>query len=390
MMKILWISPWFGNYRIPVYENLNQLSGGNFYIICSKENTSDLVREKLKATLGDHAIIMSGEKRTTMGSEESDFANSALVIKRQPGLYKAIKEVKPDVVITEGFGGWAPAGIRYAMLHRKKLCMFYERTAYVERNSPKWRTWYRRIVGIPVDYFLINGTLTEKYLNENLHFKKTPKVKGCMCADSFGLAQAVAKVTENDKLVLRKELNLKEGLTYLFVGQMVERKGIQELLSAWRKHIEAYPDDNLLVIGKGILLDKMRLLYADCPSVHILGAISYDLLYQYYALCDVFVMPTLEDNWCLVIPEAMACGKPVASSIFNGGHYELVQDALNGYNFNPKREEDILEILGKFHHADLKLMGERSVKIESDFTPDKAAKRIFDACQKVYLKNVEC
>ena len=92
-MKILWISPWFGNYRIPVYDNLNKLSGGNFYIICSQENTSDLVREKLKATLGDHAVIMSGEKRTTMGSEESDFANSALVIKRQPGLYKAVKDI---------------------------------------------------------------------------------------------------------------------------------------------------------------------------------------------------------------------------------------------------------------------------------------------------------
>jgi len=386
MMKILWISPWFGNYRIPVYDNLNKLSGGNFYIICSQENTSDLVREKLKATLGDHAIVMSGEKRTTMGSEESDFANSALVIKRQPGLYKAIKAVKPDVVITEGFGGWAPAGIRYAVLHRKKLCMFYERTAYVERNSPKWRTWYRRIVGIPVDYFLINGFLTEKYLDDILHFKHTPKVKGCMCADSFGLSQAVAKVTDDDKLALHKELGLKEGLTYLFVGQMVERKGIKELLKAWQKHVEAYPNDNLIVIGKGILLDKMKQLYGSYQSVHILGAISYDLLYQYYALCDVFVMPTLEDNWCLVVPEAMACGKPVASSIFNGGHYELVQDALNGYNFNPQREEDILEILGKFHKADLKLMGERSVKIESDFTPDKAAKRIFDACQKVFGK----
>lgn len=81
-MKILWISPWFGNYRIPVYENLNKLSKGNFYIICSEENTSELVREKLKRTLGNHAIIMSGEKRMTLGSEASDFANSALVIKK--------------------------------------------------------------------------------------------------------------------------------------------------------------------------------------------------------------------------------------------------------------------------------------------------------------------
>lgn len=385
-MKILWISPWFGNYRIPVYEYLNKLSKGNFYIICSEENTSDLVREKLKASLGEHAIIMSGEKRTTMGNEESDFANSALVIKRQPGLYKKVKEVKPDVVITEGFGGWAPAGIRYAVLHRKKLCMFYERTAYVERNSPQWRSWYRRIVGMPVDYFLINGTLTEQYLNEGLHFKHTPKVKGCMCADSFGLAEAVKTVTDADKQVLSKELNLKGGLTYLFVGQMVERKGIEQLLDAWTAHVEKHPDDNLIVIGKGILLDKMKEQYDSCSSVHILGAVNYDLLYRYYALCDVFIMPTLEDNWCLVIPEAMACGKPVASSIYNGGHYELVQNGVNGYNFDPLKKEEILDTLDKFHGADLEAMGKKSVEIESNFTPDKAAQRIFDACKRVFEK----
>ena len=385
MMKILWISPWFGNYRIPVYENLNKLSEGNFYIICSKENTSELVREKLKRTLGDHAIIMSGEKRMTMGNETSDFANSALVIKKQPGLYKAIKSVNADVIITEGFGGWAPAGIRYAVTHRKKLCMFYERTAYVERNSPTWRSMYRRVIGIPVDHFLINGTLTEEYLNNDLHFKNTPKVKGCMCADSFGLSNAVAKVTNKDKQTLRDELKLKQGLTFLFVGQLVDRKGIKELLAVWHKHISQYPDDNLLVIGKGILEHALKEKYTS-DSIHILGGINYDELYRYYALCDVFIMPTLEDNWCLVIPEAMACGKPVACSIYNGGHYELVQDGGNGYKFDPLKPDSIIRTLAKFHQADLQSMGKKSIEIESDFTPDKAAQRIFNACQKVFKK----
>lgn len=385
-MKILWISPWFGNYRIPVYENLNKLSGGNFYIICSEENTSELVREKLKRTLGNHAIIMSGEKCMTLGSETSDFANSALVLKKQPGLYKAVKSVGADVIITEGFGGWAPAGIRYAVTHRKKLCMFYERTAYVERNSPAWRSMYRRIIGITVDHFLINGTLTEEYLNEGLHFKNTPKVKGCMCADSFGLSNAVAKVTSEDKQILREKLNLKQGLTFLFVGQMVDRKGIKELLAVWNKHIARYPDDNLLVIGKGILEQPLKEKYADESSIHIMGGINYDKLYQYYALCDVFIMPTLEDNWCLVIPEAMACGKPVACSIYNGGHYELVLDGIDGYRFDPLKPESIVETLSKFHQADLKAMGQKAIEIESDFTPDKAAQRIFDTCQKVFKK----
>ena len=385
-MKILWISPWFGNYRIPVYENLNKLCSGNFYLICSEENTSELVRGKLKAVLGNHAIVMSGEQRMTMGSDESDFANSALVIKKQPGLYKAVKSVEADVIITEGFGGWAPAGIRYAVTHRKKLCMFYERTAYVERNSPTWRSMYRRLVGIPVDYFLINGTLTEEYLNEGLHFKRTPKVKGCMCADSFGLSQAVEKVTRAAKDALREELKLKDGLTFLFVGQMVERKGIKELLAVWGRHITEYPNDNLLVIGKGILEKPLKDLYAGDNSIHIMGGINYDELYKYYALCDVFIMPTLEDNWCLVIPEAMACGKPVACSIYNGGHYELVQDGVNGYKFDPLKPESIIDILAKFHQADLSAMGQKAIEIESNYTPDKAAARIFEACEKVYKR----
>lgn len=385
-MKVLWISPWFGNYRIPVYDQLNKLCKGSFYLICSQENTSDLVRQKLKNTLGTNAIIMSGEKRMTMGSEESDFANSALVIKKQPGLYKAIKDVNADIIITEGFGGWAPAGIRYAVTHCKKLCMFYERTAYVERNSPKWRSLYRRIVGIPVNHFLINGTLTEEYLNNGLGFKHTPKIKGCMSADSFGLAQAVSSFSESQKENLQKELKLNSGLTFLFVGQMVARKGISELLAVWNQHIQKHPQDNLIVIGKGVLEEKLKQQYALEDSIHILGAINYDLLYQYYAICDVFIMPTLEDNWCLVIPEAMACGKPVACSIYNGGHYELVQDDINGFKFDPLNPNSILQTLDKFHHTDLSKMGAASKEIESNFTPDKAAHRIYEACLKVHMK----
>ncbi|MCH5311282.1 MAG: glycosyltransferase [Prevotella sp.] len=386
-MKILWISPWFGNYRVPLYDCLNKLCDGNFYLICSEENTSDLVRNKLKSILGANVIIMSGEKRTTMGNADSDFANTALVIKRQPGLYKAIKEINPDVVITEGFGGWAPAGIRYAVLHRKKLCMFYERTAYVERNSPKWRSLYRRIIGIPVDCFLINGTLTEEYLNNGLHFINTPKVKGCMCADSLGLSGAVSTVTDTDKQLLREELGLQKGLVFLFVGQLVERKGIKKLLDVWGRHITQYPEDNLLVIGEGILEQSLKRMYATEKSIHIMGGINYDKLYKYYALCDVFVMPTLEDNWCLVIPEAMACGKPVACSIYNGGHYELVQDGVNGYKFDSQNPDSIIETLSKFHKSDLQFMGKKSIEIESNFTPDKSAQRIFDACKEIFNEN---
>ena len=93
-----------------------------------------------------------------------------------------------------------------------------------------------------------------------------------------------------------------------------------------------------------------------------------------------FHYANLEDNWCLVIPEAMACGKPVACSIYNGGVKDLVIDGVDGYSFDPLQEFSIIDTLDKFHHSDLKSMGERAKEIESNYTPDKAARRIYDAC----------
>lgn len=382
-MKILWVTPWFGNYRVPVYDYLNKMTGGNFHLICSVKDTSDLVREKLKATLRDNVTILQNEKRLTLGNEGTTFANKTLVLKWQPGLYNAISAINPDVLIVEGFGSWSPAGIAYSVLHRKKLCMFYERTAYVERNSPAFRTLYRKIIGKPVDCFLVNGQLTKDYVSGKLNFDKKTIVKGCMCADSYSLARLVDGVTAADKEKLKQDLKLQDGLTYLFVGQMVERKGIKNLLAVWNEHIQKHPTDNLVVIGTGILKESLKEQYANIPSIHILGGISYDNLHVYYALCDVFIMPTLEDNWCLVIPEAMACGKAVACSIYNGGHYELVKNGVNGYNFDPQKPQSIVEVLDKFHGEDLAAMGEQSRKIESDYTPDKAAQRMYDACKSL-------
>ncbi len=384
--KILWVTPWFGNYRVPAYHYLNQYSQGNFHLICLKEDTSDLVREKLKKSLGDNLTILTGEKRLTIGNGETTFANSNFVLKWQPGLYRAIKRQQPDIVIVEGFGSWAPKAVLYAFLHRKKLCIFYERTSYIERHTPRILTLYRRFVGLFADAYLVNGDLTEEYLQHKIRVKHTPITKGCMCADSYELAKDVATFSEDDKNQLSQQLGLHGGLTYLFVGQLVERKGILQLLEAWTAHLSVYPDDNLIVIGKGHLHDQLTTQYDNTPGVHILGGISYDKIYQYYALCDVFFMPTLEDNWCLVVPEAMACGKPIGCSIYNGGTCELVKDGENGYSFDPYDQQSILKALDGFHHADLKRMGKRSIEIESNFTPDKAAKRIYETCQKIFSK----
>lgn len=377
-MKILWITPWFGNYRVPLYNWLNKISDNNFYLICSKENTSDLVRAKLKTTLGNNVVIMEGEKALKLGDEKSDFANTSIVIKRQPGLYKEIKKIDADVIIVEGFGGWAPKGLFYSFLNRKKSFIYYERTAYVERNSPFWRTFYRKIIGKFVDGFIINGKLTRNYLRD-LGFVNYPMVEGCMVADTENLSIDTRNVTEEQKQLIRRKYNIRsEGICFLFVGQIVDRKGIKELLEAWETHLECYPNDTLLVVGQGNLETELNDKYKEILSIVFLGKVSYDEIHNFYATTDVFIMPTLEDNWSLVVPEAMACRLPVATTIYNGCYVELIDEGKNGFSFDSQSKESIVECLGKFHGCDLKAMGLESERIVADFTPKIAARKIYD------------
>lgn len=380
-MKILWLSSWFGDYRVPVYDNLNRLSDGAFWIVCSEMETSELVRRKLREKLGDHAIIMPQQKIIRLGNADSDFANSSLALHWQQGLYSTIRNVKPDVIIVEGFGRWAPAGIIYSILHRKRLLMFYERTAWTERKAGWWRTLYRRLAGKAVDCFLSNGALSEQYLRENLGFSSAPIIKGCMSADSFYLHYDVeAELEARHKADREAECRNGKGIRFLYVGRIVEPKGIRQLLEAWEIHHRSYPDDTLTLAGEGILLNEMRERYGDDKGIIMAGYVSYDRIYSYYKDCDVVVQPTLEDNWSLVIPEAMSCGRAVMCSIYNGGYPELVKDSVNGYSFDPLDKEDFVNAFAKFHSANLLKMGRHGMMIEKNFSPEKAALRIYKAC----------
>lgn len=382
-MIVVWPCHWYGDYKVPVFTNLNRLLDGGLMVFYSKKIVTESVVRKMETLLPNNSegllektLIIGKKHNTTM-------ANKRLFLRFQPDLYKKLCSINPDIVIAETFGGWSPISIFYAVTHRKKLMMFYERTAYVERNARRIQVLYRKLIGRFVNHFLINGTLTHQYL-DSLGFKDIPKTEGLMVSDTTGLACSIASITKEQKTELAAHLLLKHnGLSYLFIGQIVMRKGIKELCEAWEQHILKHPNDTLIVAGTGVLLDELREKYTSLNSIRFLGQIEYDDIYKYYAVADVFIMPTMEDNWCLVIPEAMACGKPVACSIYNGGHVELVKDGENGYNFDPLKQGDILAVLEKFHKADLLAFGQRSKQIVSEYTPEKAAYKIFEACKSV-------
>ena len=381
-MKILWVNPSFLDYRVAVYKRLNDLTKGNFYIIFSHNRVPQRVINKIKCAIGDNALVLKKEKQLIIGENEG-MSNKWIHIPFTIGLYKKIKSCKADIIISEGFFQWTPQAIRYAVTYKKPLLIAYERTKHTERNCPKWRTLYRKMVDHFTSGYLCNGILTQQYLEE-LGVNPKKIFIGGMSADSEDLVKKISEIDETECNFLVRKLRLNKGITYLYVGQIIERKGLIYLLKAWKHHILCYPDDNLLIVGGGNLYDTFLNDFGKNRGIYFLGNVDYNDIYKYYAIGDVFIIPTLEDNWSLVVPEAMACGLPIACSIYNGCYPELVKQNINGSLFDPLREESIIDVLKYFHKVNLKEFGEKSKDIERKYNCENVSNRILQACLKIY------
>ena len=79
----------------------------------------------------------------------------------------------------------------------------------------------------------------------------------------------------------------------------------------------------------------------DLDNVHFIGFRSKEELKEYYMAADLFVLPTREDIWGLVINEAMAYGLPVVTTDNCIAGLELVKDYENGF-IVPVEDERVL------------------------------------------------
>lgn len=98
----------------------------------------------------------------------------------------------------------------------------------------------------------------------------------------------------------------------LFVGRLVEEKGIRTLLEAWRS---MSPGLDLYLAGDGPLRDVVDAMAADIPAVHVLGWCDADRVAELMARASLTVVPS---EWYeagpLVILQSLAAGTPVLTS----------------------------------------------------------------------------
>jgi len=383
-MRVLYCNSVFLDYRIPFFKRLNELFGDEFYVMYSPNRYKLIHREDLPAkiheALDNNAIPFEGDHlfcTKKMSFKRMDYERG----KKIPftfGLMKAIAKIRPDVLITEGFFQWTPLVTLYGKRHNVPVYIGYERTPHTERNVTVIHRIHRKVTDKFIAGYMANGSETKRYL-ESLGIDKSKIHITGMSADGGGLRASIVTMTDKERKDLVAKYKKDGGIMYLFCGRIENLKGVPHLLKAWEKHIKKYSNDSIVLVGIGNKMQELRTIYKKEKSIFIEGRIEYINIYKYYASADVFILPTLQDNWSLVIPEAMSCGLPVATSIYNGCHPELVHKDENGFVFDPLKEQSLLDALDYFHHQDLAQMGRRSVELEKEFDTEHCAQRFYEA-----------
>jgi glycosyltransferase involved in cell wall biosynthesis len=382
-MNITWITRSFLDYRIPVYAALDNLCGHHFSLIYNAEVVPERCQDKIHEILADRAIGLGGEIRLSgqKNAPISTVSRKGIRIPYQPNLLKTARETRPDVTVSDGFFQWTYAPLLLRFWNNIPHVMCYEPTKHTEKHAQFFRTWYRKFASRWIDHICCNGSLCKDYTMA-LGYPESRISTGQMAADSEQLAKDCFAIDEGAVRDFREKYGLQNKLVFLFVGRLVELKGLRQLLEAWNL---ANLDATLLLAGDG---PERASLEEFCQQHNInavfAGNIDYANIPIFYRAANCLVIPTLQDNWSLVVPEAMACGLPVASSIYNGCHPELVHPE-NGWTFDPydiRATADILQTIVS-NRMKLPSMGAYSRRLAMSNTAQHAAKVIFSACQKV-------
>lgn len=139
-----------------------------------------------------------------------------------------------------------------------------------------------------------------------------------------------------DQLDLRKEAG--KGRIVLYVGRLIDWKGVDYLISAMPEVLSKYSDTRLIIAGEGpdrYQLEQLAKKSGHGDKITFRGSLSQEALKDCYAQADVFVLPSIENDagetegLGVVLLEAMASSVSVIGSHV-GGIGDIVKHETTG------------------------------------------------------------
>ena len=302
-----------------------------------------------------------------------------------PKIVSHLLKFQPHVIFASGFSLWTLLVLLFKPWGKWRVIIIYDGSSpTIDFTYSKWRLIIRRTMVRCADAVITNSHGGKAYLTKILNAEDR-----YVFARPYQISDAKTLLGHQQQR-LESELELQRPI-FLFVGKVIPRKGLQFLLEACAiLQQQGEQKYTLLIVGDGeqrAELEALSQKYGLIDRIQWLGWLNYDRLGNYFRKADVFVFPTLEDVWGLVLLEAMSFGKPILSSKWAGSS-ELVVEGENGYIFEPQEPEKLAELMRRFIDDPnlIVSMGHKSQQLIAEHTPETAAQFLAEVADFV-LRN---
>lgn len=256
-----------------------------------------------------------------------------------PGVLSALRRHDYDAVWIHGHAYASHLlGVLGAALSGSVLFMRCETHLQLERSTG--RRLLRRVL-MPAFYGLFDACLAigtrnaEFYRHLGVSDEKIFLVPYAVENSRF---EEGAHLSGDDRARFRRDLNLPppEVPVILFLSKLTGRKRPLDLLQAFRRVRRSRQTRAALAfVGAGPEEERLK-RYAvrhEVPDVHFLGFRNQSELPAIYGISDVFVLPSQNEPWGLVVNEAMCAGLPIVVTEEVGAAADLVREGENGFSY---------------------------------------------------------
>jgi glycosyltransferase involved in cell wall biosynthesis len=378
-LRVACLIPSFQPYRVPVFDVMHEELGEDFTVFTLSDPPQRNDRLGLKRGNFNRRLVKG--RYVPLAPLEPEGLQTPTNFVLGPGFPFALREYDPDVVIAMNYTSWTVASLAMGY----PTVIFWEGTRHTERTVGRWRRGIRRQMTRRAEEFVVCGPLAEEYLVEVL---KAPQ-------DRVRLGGTAAAPPPPDYRDLGpRSVEGDEPVRFLFVGQLIGRKGVKHLLSSvaeLKSRPEVQRPFEVLLAGDGPRREELEAQARDLgidDVVKFLGFMSYDDVWDLYAKSHVFIMPTLQDHWPLVVPEAMSMGLPMMISHFSGNVPEFVHDDRNGFVLDPLDYAAIAEKMATYisDPGQVERHSRQSLEMVAPYTPEWAADGFLSAAADVYAR----
>ncbi len=323
-------------------------------------NAIQITNGTLEHAWGDVASKMQMPVKTILERKPDEPTDLNLPFSAQAsrGLVDYLKESRYDAVLIPGWSFTvAMSALRWCRKNRKIAILASESNEF-DAVRIWWREWIKRWRVRKFSSALVGGKSHADYLVK-LGFDSN-KI-------AFGY-----DVVDNDAFHPSRIDHLPnpcEKPYFLSVNRFVPKKNLLFLLKSYSKYRSECRGDpwDLVFCGSGPMqpeidaqISKLQLT----RFVHLPGFMKLDELLPYFAHASCFVHASVEEQWGLVVNEALAASLPVLVSNRCGCYEDLVLEGENGFGFDPTDSKMLADLMLRMHSAavDLDAMGRSSLE----------------------------